>query len=202
MAELVVGSSRRSPIIHRALRDAVRWGHIPRIVADLADPPRDGSPEKAVWFSERCQRSWPRPVRTSSPACGVWPRQRACAAGSCSAGVDLEGASIDIRQNLVVVNHSLTVSDPKTAAGRWPSTPRRWWRSEPSGVLPEEFHEQRPVVFVEPAGRPQSLAECVDLTTESRLGLGLPSCRWISPEDRVGTVLANRAYVSSSGRHP
>lgn len=35
------------------------------------------------------------------------------------ADVDLEGASVDVRQNLVV-DHRMTLSDPKTAAGRRP----------------------------------------------------------------------------------
>ncbi len=36
-------------ILHRALRDAARWGWVPRNVADLADPPRVPRAEMAIW---------------------------------------------------------------------------------------------------------------------------------------------------------
>jgi hypothetical protein len=36
-------------ILHRALRDAVRWGYVVRNVADVADPPKAKTPEMRVW---------------------------------------------------------------------------------------------------------------------------------------------------------
>jgi hypothetical protein len=36
-------------ILHRALRDAVRWGYVVRNVADAADPPKAKTPEMRVW---------------------------------------------------------------------------------------------------------------------------------------------------------
>jgi hypothetical protein len=36
-------------ILHRALRDAVRWGYVVRNAADVADPPRAKTPEMRVW---------------------------------------------------------------------------------------------------------------------------------------------------------
>jgi hypothetical protein len=36
-------------ILHRALRDAVRWGYVVRNVADVADPPKAKTPEMQVW---------------------------------------------------------------------------------------------------------------------------------------------------------
>jgi integrase len=36
-------------ILHRALRDAVRWGNVVRNVADAADPPKAKTPEMHAW---------------------------------------------------------------------------------------------------------------------------------------------------------
>ena len=43
-------------IIHRAFRDAVRWGRIPRNPADAADPPRASAvvrPTMTTWTAEQ-----------------------------------------------------------------------------------------------------------------------------------------------------
>lgn len=40
-------------IIHRALRDAVRWGRLTRNVANLADPPATVRPQMRVWSAEQ-----------------------------------------------------------------------------------------------------------------------------------------------------
>ena len=39
-------------VVHKALADAVRWGHIPRNPADLADPPAARKPELTTWTAE------------------------------------------------------------------------------------------------------------------------------------------------------
>jgi hypothetical protein len=36
-------------LVHRALRDAVRWGFVGRNVADAANPPAGKSPERSIW---------------------------------------------------------------------------------------------------------------------------------------------------------
>lgn len=108
-------------IIHRALRDAVRWGLVARNVADLADPPRTGP---------RRRRSGPEQVSAflrsvaDDRLAGLWRlaaatgMRRGELLGLRWADVDLETASVAIRQSLAVVNHELTLSEPKTAAGR------------------------------------------------------------------------------------
>lgn len=40
-------------ILHRALRDAVRWGFVVRNVADAADPPKPRTPEMQVWSPDQ-----------------------------------------------------------------------------------------------------------------------------------------------------
>ncbi|MGI8427175.1 MAG: hypothetical protein ACR2M4_11400 [Actinomycetota bacterium] len=39
-------------IIHRALKDAVKWGKLARNVSDLADPPSVPRAEMSVWTAE------------------------------------------------------------------------------------------------------------------------------------------------------
>ena len=43
-------------ILHKALHDAVRWGHLGRNPADLADPPAARSPEMQVWSAEQLRK--------------------------------------------------------------------------------------------------------------------------------------------------
>jgi integrase len=40
-------------ILHRALKDAMRWGYVARNVADAVDPPRGLPAERQVWTPER-----------------------------------------------------------------------------------------------------------------------------------------------------
>jgi Arm DNA-binding domain/Phage integrase, N-terminal SAM-like domain len=40
-------------ILHRALKDAVRWGYLVRNVADAADPPKGKSAEMRIWSPDQ-----------------------------------------------------------------------------------------------------------------------------------------------------
>jgi hypothetical protein len=40
-------------MLHRALRDAVRWDLLPRNVAEDADPPRAARPKPTVWTPQQ-----------------------------------------------------------------------------------------------------------------------------------------------------
>jgi integrase len=109
-------------ILHRALRDAQKWGLVPRNVAELADPPQDHSPEKEVWTPEqvgtflasveddRLSALWRLAAATGM--------RRGELLGIRWSDVDLERGSVTITQNVVVVDHQPAISAPKTAAGR------------------------------------------------------------------------------------
>jgi integrase len=108
--------------VHRALRDAVRWGLVSRNVADLADPPRDGSPEKTAWTPEQVTAFLA--LTEKDRLSGLW---RLAAATGMRRGellglrwsdVNLDASSITVRQNLVLVDHKRVYSEPKSAAGR------------------------------------------------------------------------------------
>ena len=72
-------------ILHRALRDAVRWQAIVRNPAEAADPPRpSSSPEMRTWSGAELGGSSRTSPPTGWPAGGdCWPRP-GCAAARCS----------------------------------------------------------------------------------------------------------------------
>ena len=105
-------------ILHRALRDAVRWGKLARNPADLADPPRAAEPEMRVWSPEQL-RVFLRHVAEDRLA-GCWTvmattgLRRGEALGLRWEDVDLEAGRLAVRQTLVAVGYELVVSEPKT----------------------------------------------------------------------------------------
>lgn len=65
-------------IVHRAFRDAVRWGRIARNPADAADPPRASAvvrPTMSTWTADRFGPSSSTPQSTGcTPRTSCWPR--------------------------------------------------------------------------------------------------------------------------------
>jgi integrase len=115
-------------IVHRALKDAVRWGRLARNPADAADPPRGGQKSDGV-------RSWDaaslREFLATSAASGdrlypLWVllattgMRRGEALGLRWSDVDLEAGRLRIVQTIVQVRSTVTVGEPKTARGRRP----------------------------------------------------------------------------------
>jgi integrase len=109
-------------ILHRALRDAVRWGIIPRNVADLADPPKVKTREMACWSPEQMSQFL---VSTSEDRLAALWRlvastgmRRGEILGLRWSDLDLDAGSLSIGQTLVVVDSQAVLSEPKTGAGR------------------------------------------------------------------------------------
>ncbi|MGH9196531.1 MAG: tyrosine-type recombinase/integrase [Acidimicrobiia bacterium] len=110
--------------LHRAFRDAVRWGYLTENPADRCDPPRQNWPtasEKNTWTPTELSRFLDH-VRDDD-LCALWfvfamtGLRRGEAIGLRWKDVDLQGKVIAIRQTLVQVGRELTVSTPKTARG-------------------------------------------------------------------------------------
>ncbi len=112
-------------IVHRAFKDAVRWGRLARNPADAADPPKAaeaGRPESITWTADqlrtflegtRASRHWTAHLllATSGMRRGevLWLRWR---------DLDLDGGRASIRQTVIAVRHTAMLGTPKTAKGR------------------------------------------------------------------------------------
>ena len=111
-------------VLHRALKDAVRWGRLARNPADLADPPRAAAHghELRTWSAEqlaaflnsqhddRLYALWHTLAMTGL--------RRGEALGLRWEDVDLEAGRLSVRRALVPSGREVVVSEPKTARGR------------------------------------------------------------------------------------
>ncbi len=108
--------------LHRALRDAVRWGYLAHNVADSADPPAPEHRELTAW-SEAELHAFLATVEGDR----LFPMWRFFAMSGCRRGevlglrwedVDMEHGRVTIRRALVPVNGEVHISEPKTKRGR------------------------------------------------------------------------------------
>jgi integrase len=111
--------------LHKACKDAVRWGHISRNPLDAADPPRkkgDGSKEMQTWTAEQL-KAFLDSVKDDRLA-ALWHTiamtgmRRGEALGLRWTDIDLENARLAVRRALIPTNREVVVSEPKTAKGR------------------------------------------------------------------------------------
>jgi len=111
--------------LHKACKDAVRWGHISRNPLDAADPPRkkgDGTKEMQTWSREQlkaflhaCADERLSPLWHTIAMTGM---RRGEALGLRWSDVDLENARLAVRRALIPISREVVVSEPKTAKGR------------------------------------------------------------------------------------
>jgi site-specific recombinase XerD/predicted RNA-binding Zn-ribbon protein involved in translation (DUF1610 family) len=111
--------------LHKAMRDAVRWGHIARNPLDAADPPRkqgDGSREMQTWSAEQLKAFLESVADDRLSA--LWHTiaftgmRRGEAIGLRWSDVDLENSRLSVRRVLIPTSREVVVSEPKTAKGR------------------------------------------------------------------------------------
>lgn len=115
-------------IVHRAFKDAVRWGRLARNPADAADPPRGGQKSDGI-------HSWDaaslREYLASSSASGdrlhaLWVllattgMRRGEALGLRWSDVDLDAGRLRVVQTIIQVRSKVTTGEPRTARGRRP----------------------------------------------------------------------------------
>ena len=111
--------------LHKACKDAVRWGHISRNPLDAADPPRkkgDGTREMRTWTKEQLKAFLEAVADDRLSA--LWytiaftGMRRGEALGLRWRDVDLENSRLSVRRALIPINREVVVSEPKTAKGR------------------------------------------------------------------------------------
>jgi integrase len=109
-------------LLHRALRDALKWNRVSRNAAADADPPRAQRPQLRAWNAEQLSAflDHSRADRLSA----LWQLlattglRRAEALGLRWADVDLDEARLSVRQTLAYVGTTATISEPKTGSSR------------------------------------------------------------------------------------
>ncbi|HVU60230.1 MAG TPA: tyrosine-type recombinase/integrase [Mycobacteriales bacterium] len=111
-------------IIHRALRDAVRWDRLARNVADAADPPRQHASARReihAWdaasinrFLTETREERVHPVWLLLATTGM---RRGEALGLRWADLDLDAGSASVRQTLITVGDEIAFGTPKTGKG-------------------------------------------------------------------------------------
>jgi integrase len=109
-------------VIGRALRDAERWGRVPRNVARLADPPSRGQSRAQAWTAGELRRflehvhddrlfaMWRLAATTGM--------RRGELAGLTWRALDLDGARLHVAQQLVPTRGGATLGPPKSARSR------------------------------------------------------------------------------------
>ncbi len=109
-------------ILHRALKDAVRWGYVARNVADAVDPPKGLPVERQVWTPEQL-RAFLHHVRDDR-LYAAWllvattGLRRAELAGLRWIDIDFNAGRVAPRRPRVVVDYAVVESDAKTPKGR------------------------------------------------------------------------------------
>ena len=177
-------------VLHAALRDAVRWGYLPRNVAALADLPKGMAPEMRVWSPEQL-RALLDHVR-GDPLYAAWlllattGMRRGEVAGLRWVDVDLDAGRVSPRRPRVVVNYEVVVSEPKTAQAR------RSLALDPATVAALREHRSRQLeqrlavgprwqdsglVFTWPDGRPIHPERFSRWFEQHALAAGLPKIR-------------------------
>ncbi len=115
-------------IIHRALKDAVRWGRLARNPADAADPPRGGQKSDGVhsWDAATLREFLAASPTSRDRLHALWVllattgMRRGEALGLRWSDVDLDAGRIRVVQTIIQVRSRVTVGEPKTARGRRP----------------------------------------------------------------------------------
>jgi integrase len=113
-------------IVHRAFKDAVRWGRLARNPADAADPPRSRpKPDSAqAWEGATLQRFLDGTRAAGDRLYPLWVllattgMRRGEALGLRWADVDLEAGRAHVRQTVIQVRGHVMFGEPKTVQGR------------------------------------------------------------------------------------
>jgi integrase len=109
-------------LIHRAMRDAVKWGRVTRNPAASADPPRAARPEIRAWSAPDLTKFLDQAA--SDRLAALWHLyattglRRAEALGLTWSAVDLDAGHLSVRQTLAYVGTKAVISETKNASSR------------------------------------------------------------------------------------
>ena len=115
-------------IVHRAFKDAVRWGRLARNPADAADPPRGGQKSDGIhsWDAATLREFLATSSASGDRLHALWVlfattgMRRGEALGLRWSDVDLDAGRLRVVQTIIQVRSKVTIGEPKTARGRRP----------------------------------------------------------------------------------
>jgi integrase len=109
-------------VLHRALRDAMRWGKLTRNPADMADPPASGKSKAHAWTASELRRFL---EHVSSDRLAAFWRlgattgmRRGELAGLPWRAVNLDAGRLSVEQQLVPTRGGATLGSPKSSRSR------------------------------------------------------------------------------------
>jgi integrase len=176
--------------LHRALRDAVRWGYVVRNVADLIDAPKPTPTDMKFWApvqlrlflktvsADRLSAMWVLFATTGM--------RRGEVAGLRWVDVDFEAPRLLVRTPRVTVDREIVVSEPKTTRSRRsvsldPVTviALKAWRERQEGerAFVGRGYVESGLVFTMPDGSPISPHNITDWFESWARKAGLPRIR-------------------------
>jgi integrase len=199
-------------IVHRALRDAVRWGRIARNPADAADPPRAAAtarPTMTTWTADEVraflEHTAEHRLHAAFVVLATTDMRRGEGLGLRWQDVDLDAGRASIVQTVITVNHAVRIGSPKTAKGR------RTVVLDPGTVAALREHRQRQLaerllmgagftdhglVFCRPDGGPLHAERFSRTFDEQSARTGLPRIRLHDMRHTWATL------ALSAGVHP
>jgi integrase len=162
-------------VMHRALRDAVRWGRVPRNVADMADPPARGRTRVQSWTASELRRFLGHVENDRLFA--LWRlaattgMRRGELAGVTWRALDLDGARLLVEQQIIPTKGGASFGPPKSSRSRrtvalYPETVDALRAHHATQLLERDFagsaYVDRDLVFADPLGAlvyPQHLSQ-------------------------------------------
>ena len=113
-------------ILHRAFKDAVRWGRLARNPADAADPPRAGQKPDGIhsWDAAALRQFLEASREAGDRLHGLWVllattgMRRGEALGLRWSDLDLEAGRARVVQTIIQIAGVVSVGEPKTGRGR------------------------------------------------------------------------------------
>ena len=115
-------------IMHRAFKDAVRWGRLARNPADAANPPHGGQKSDGIhaWDAPTLRAFLDASGRADDRLHALWVllattgMRRGEALGLRWSDLDLDAARLRVVQTIIQTRSKVMIGEPKTAQGRRP----------------------------------------------------------------------------------
>lgn len=175
-------------VVSRALRDAERWGRVPRNVARLADPPPRGRSRATAWTASelRCFLDHVAHDRLF----GLWRlaattgMRRGELLGVTWRSLDLEAGRLTVEQQVVPTRGGLSFDAPKSSRSRRtvaldPETVEALRRHRETQLLERGFavdaYQDRDLVFCDQLGSPVYPSRLTECFAKQRKAAGIPT---------------------------